>query len=64
MNALNEKKVIRTFKRFETDAEFKQRLRATYAIPAGALDFLALNGLDEWAWGQYKVQRRIIDVSE
>lgn len=57
MDEKSKQKPHACFKRMETDAEFKERL---YKLGArrGAL---ALAGLDEWAYGEYKAQRRIVE---
>ena len=52
-----------TYWRLETDAEFKERLYAM-GVPRDGLCALALNGLDEWAWGEYKVQRKLVEVTD
>jgi hypothetical protein len=43
------------FKRLETDAEFRKRLGL------GASSWLSGTELDDYAWVQYRKQRRIID---
>lgn len=47
---------VRVFKRLETDAEFKARLKA-----AGCTVFYSGEALDNEAWGYYRKQRRIVD---
>lgn len=49
------------FKRVERDDEFKKRLRDRASPRVLYIDFLALTGLDEWAWSEYKMQRRIVE---
>lgn len=49
----------RCFKRLETDAEFRKRLREEHNLSVSAFSTTA--ELDDIAWDKCKVQRRIVE---
>lgn len=56
-------KIVAVFKRMETDAEFRDRLwKDGRAFPSW---INASESLDSYAWGTWRVQRRLVeDVTE